>query len=128
MIMVLTIVLEIVAAAVLLQAMGKLDSDVLNSLNVDSVQVLINDTFNDCCMVPTAYAVHRTSAEPLCWTIAHADTMSFDTSCQSDLVFRTDFVAWLKEKITPMATTALTLMSMEVFMITAACCAICKEP
>jgi hypothetical protein len=127
MVMLLTIILEIAAAAVLLQAMGRLNNSVLEPLSRDSVGVLVNETYQDCCFVAPEYVQPKNASMPLCWTLEHASTMSLGTSCTSAAQFSDDFFRWLKSQMTPMVATALSVMSLELLVIIASCCAICTS-
>ena len=123
--MLLTIILEIVAGAVLLQAIGTLNSDLLDPLSRDSVELLINETYLDCCFEPPLQVTPRLPTEPLCWTLAHANTMDFDRDCGDDETFRSDFVRWLRNNITPMAAVALSFMALELLLIFGTCASVC---
>ncbi len=115
MMMLVTIILEIVAGSVLLQAMGKLKSPALGSLQQDSVDILINNTYKDCCL----------DGHTDCWTFRHSSIVTNPASCKDEETFRKDFCRWMVTKLTPMAATCLAFLSLEILVVVGSCCAIC---
>lgn len=118
--MLVTIILEIVAGSVLLQAMGKINSSALGTLTDDSVYRLINGTYTDCCVDhPPVNDVTP------CWTFRHSSIVVYPESCANGNVFRDDFARWMVSKLTPMAATCLSFLALELLVVVGSCCAIC---
>ena len=117
-----TMLLEVAAAAVLLQFIGKLDNKVVASLERDSISVWINETYHDCCFFPDGEPRH---VYP-CWTASHAAGVVNNATCGSEPLFRQALVSWLQDRLTPVAATGLVLFLLQFVLITSACCSMCK--
>jgi hypothetical protein len=120
MVMLATLICEIIAASVLLTALGRLNTKWTADVNRDTVAKWINATWLDCCYnengtLKTVYT---------CWTARQSSVVKPST-CQNGELFYDQFTAWLSDKLRPAAGVGLTLFLLQFIVIISACCAFC---